>query len=295
MSQVVYISVEPSHQTTVEGTTTNTWIHPHLNEATDATKGRQFRASHLIAQGACLLIDRPYAILPVVDDPASNDTLLCSNPTCNQPAPCHRGGRSPCPNACVADVVWCSAVCRDADAARHAFECTWLKRYAAPLRNKRSEYEFGILWLIVRLLATRQIEFHAQHAQHHNHPLSRDTSAANHRWKHGWAAIDALCGSVDSWSHDQVRSWMTLVKKYLPNSSVLPHGLTPDRVLHLVCQEEANSFGLYPRETGVFPLPDPPMGRGEQYAAAVYPTAAIMNHSCLPNVSEFLSSPKLIF
>jgi hypothetical protein len=65
--------------------------------------------------------------------------------------------------------------------------------------------------------------------------------------------------------------------------------MSTDRVLHLICQEEANSFGLYPRETGHFPLPNPPVDRGEQFAAAVYPTAAIANHSCLPNVSGIVS------
>jgi hypothetical protein len=133
-----------------------------------------------------------------------------------------------------------------------------------------------MLWLIVRLLATRHVEIETQ----------RETTIGpkSQRFKHGWEAVDSLCGSSGTWSHDQVKAWTTLVKKYLKSSPALPHGLNTDRILHLICQEEANSFGLYPRETGHFPPPNPPIDRGEQFAAAVYPTAAIANHSCVPNV-----------
>jgi hypothetical protein len=130
-----------------------------------------------------------------------------------------------------------------------------------------------MLWLIVRLLATRHVE------------MQRETTGPkSQRFKHGWEAVDSLCGSSGTWSHDQVKTWTTLVKKYLKSSPALPHGLNTDRILHLICQEEANSFGLYPRETGHFPPPNPPIDRGEQFAAAIYPTAAIANHSCVPNV-----------
>lgn len=275
MSQVVYITVEPSEQTRVDGISQKQsgWIHEHLIESADPVKGRQFRASHHIPKGTCLLVDRPYAVIPVVDEPAVNDNLICNNPACNRRAP--RAGRYPCLNACIQDVAWCSSTCRDADQSRHEFECTWLKRYTDSIRSKRGEYEFGMLWLIVRLLATRHVEL-----QEHG----SITGSKTRRFKHGWEAIDSLCGSSGTWSHDQVKSWTTLVKKYLKNSPALPHGLSTDRILHLICQEEANSFGLYPRETGHFPPPSPPIDRGEQFAAAVYPTAAIANHSCVPNV-----------
>ena len=282
MSQVVYITpIEESEATRVDGTpqTQAYWIHPHLIQSTDPVKGRQFCASNLIPKGACLLVDRPYAIIPVVDDPETNENLVCSNPACNRRAPRHKG-RFPCPNACIPDVVWCSDTCRDADQTRHGFECTWLKKYADPIRAKWSEYDFGMLWIIVRLLATR-------HTTEVSHLSAFDsmTQPNPKQLKHGWDAIDSLCGSRDTWSHEQVRHWTTFVKKYLQDSPVLPHGMSTDRALHLICQEEANSFGLYPRETGTFPLINPPVDRGEQFAAAVYPTAAIANHSCLPNVS----------
>jgi hypothetical protein len=279
MSQVVYLTTEqPLGRIRVEGNsqTQLDWIHPHLIKSTDPIKGRQFRVSGPIPKGACLLVDRPYAIIPVVDEPDS-DNLICNNPACNLPALRHPE-RYSCPNACLPDVIWCSSTCKRADQVRHDFECTWLKRYAGPIRAKRTEYEFGMLWVIVRLLAMRHSQLHDSSAV--------GVGSSTQRSNHGWEGIESLCGSSETWSHDKVRSWSTLVKKYLQSSPALPHGMKADRVLHLICQEEANSFGVYPRETGHFPIPSPPIDRGEQFAAAVYPTAAIANHSCSPNVSE---------
>lgn len=282
MSQVVYITLEeqttPNHIDGIPRTQSD-WIHPNLIESVDPVKGRQLRASEHIPKGTCVLVDHPYAIIPVVDDPETNDDLICSNPACNRQCPRHPG-RFSCSNSCIADVAWCSTTCRDADKARHEFECTWLKRYADSIRKKWGEYDFGMLWIIVRLLASR-----------HTEPKSQDHNVAtrSQQCKRRWAGIESLCGSVDTWPHEQVRSWTTLVKKFLQNCPVLPHGLSADSVLHLICQEEANSFGLYPRETGIFPPPQPPVDRGEQFAAAVYPTAAMANHSCVPNVSKIAS------
>lgn len=277
MSEVVYITVEPSIQ--LDGAPTQPyWIHPHLIDSIDPVKGRQFRVSAHIPKGTCLLVDRPYAIIPVVDEPATNANLICSYPACNRRVALGTK-RCTCPNGCIDDIAWCSSTCKDLDQVRHAFECTWLKRYSGPIRSKRGEYEFGMLWLIIRLLATRQVELQNPSAVNGSTHLSSVS-------KYGWDGINMLCGSVDTWSHDRVRNWSSLAKKYLQNSTILPHELSTDRMLHLICQEEANSFGLYPRETGIFPIPTPFVDRGEQFAAAVYPTAAIANHSCLPNVSR---------
>lgn len=288
MSQVVYLTVDQDHHHHQKAPKPNTprvaeflksqthpdHIHPHLLQSTDPIKGRQFRTSHLITKGTTLLIDRPYAILPVVDNPANSDNLICSNPACNRPSPANTGHRCPCPSACIPDVAWCSRSCRDTDQPRHAFECTWLKRYASSIRSKWGEYTFGMMWLIVRLLAIR-----------HSETLSHQQQ---NQIRRRWDGINSLCGSIHTWPHEQVRNWTVLVKKYLQNSPILPHNLSTERILHLICQEEANSFGLYPRETGILPVPDPPIDRGEQFGAAVYPTAAIANHSCLPNVCFFL-------
>ncbi|PKY00217.1 SET domain-containing protein [Aspergillus campestris IBT 28561] len=279
MSQVVYITVESPDRAQGDGNASAQaeWIHPHLMESVHPDKGRQFRVSGPVQKGERLLVDHPYAIIPVVDEPASNDNLLCSNPTCNSRASCPT--RVPCPNACIADVVWCGEACRNADTLRHGFECLWLKRYAGPIRAKWGEYDFGMLWLIVRILATR-------HTHHASPTANCEPQGKEERFKQGWDAIESLCGSQDTWSHEQVKAWSTLVKKYLRSSPILPHGHPTDGILHLICQEEANSFGLYPRETGIFPLPHPPVDRGEQFAAAVYAVAAIANHSCLPNISH---------
>ncbi|KAJ5544791.1 hypothetical protein N7535_006821 [Penicillium sp. DV-2018c] len=275
MSQVVYITTETSQRIHVEPTnnTHPNWIHPHLIETTDPIKGRQFRVSATIPKNTRLLVDSPYSIIPVVDNPTTNDDLICSNPACNRRAPCRT--RSTCPNTCIADVAWCGNACREADSVRHGFECAWLKRYAGPIRAKYSEYDFGMLWIIVRLLASR-------HSRGDHEMVSESDSGS--KWKGGWSAIESLCGSQETWPVDMIRSWKGFVKKYLLDGPLLSHGMSAEQVLHVICQEEANSFGLYPRETGRFPLPFPVVGRGVQYAGAVYPTASMANHSCLPNV-----------
>ena len=285
MTPVVHITVDPS-PTEKEIVHRPHWIHPQLKESVDPVKGRQLHVAGLIPKGTCLLVDRAYAMIPVVDEPAISDSLVCSNTSCHRRTARH--ARLAC-GKCIPDVVWCDSACRDADTIRHGFECTWLQRFAASLRAKRGEYDFGVLWLIVRLFAMRHVERQSPRPRQ-NSDVVKPVMASplnSHQWKCGWEGIESLCGSSDTWSHEQVRAWSVLVKKYLASTPVLPHGLSADRVLHVICQEEANSFGLYPRETGV--VPDPPIGRGEQFAAAVYPTAAIANHSCIPNVHGSLN------
>jgi trans-aconitate 2-methyltransferase len=159
-----------------------------------------------------------------------------------------------------------------------------------------------MLWLIVRLLARRHAEGQdsndsngSSNGTSHTNGTTTDsttstssTSIQTHtsKFKAGWPAISSLCGTPETWSHAQTREWTVLVKKYLGKTS-LPHDLSNADVLGLICKEEANSFGLYPRETGVYPPPpvkEEQVGRGEQFGAAVYPCASIANHSCCPNV-----------
>ncbi|KKK27391.1 hypothetical protein ARAM_002278 [Aspergillus rambellii] len=267
-------TAEPSIKVTTTPTTTSLrpWIHPHLTHSVNPIKGRQLETSHPIKKGEVLLIDTPYAIIPAVD--AAGSALLCSNPQCNRLVSPNTG--QSCPNRCLADVIWCNQTCRQTDQRRHEFECAWLSRYATSVRSKRGEYNFGMLWLIVRILARQNTDTLLS-------DLAEEES--NPGFQHGWEAIQSLCGSTETWSHEQVRSWTGLAKKYL-GPAALPHGMNAENVLALICKEEANSFGLYPRETGIFhPLPTPPVDRGEQFGAAVYPRASIANHSCCPNVS----------
>ncbi|KAE8363808.1 hypothetical protein BDV27DRAFT_165220 [Aspergillus caelatus] len=255
------------------------WIHPRLIQSVDPIKGRQLRVSQPIRKGELLLVDLPYALIPVVDCPEQSEDIRCSNPACHRRV-ARTVERVSCPNRCSADVVWCNPSCRDADNIRHQFECTWLKKYATSIRSKWGEYDFGMLWLIVRILANRHVEFR-------NTPSSDKTGSVSSNlgsFETGWNAIRSFCGSQETWAHSQVRHWTMLVKKYLGSSDSLPHGMSSSDVLDLICQEEANSFGLYPRETGAFPLPELAVDRGEQFGAGVYPTAALANHSCSPNI-----------
>ncbi|KAE8352401.1 hypothetical protein BDV28DRAFT_135211 [Aspergillus coremiiformis] len=259
-----------------------TWIHPRLTQSVDPIKGRQLRVSQPVRKGELLLVDRPYALIPVVDHPEESEDIRCSHSGCHRPV-ARTGERVSCPSRCSADVIWCDRSCRDADQSRHEFECTWLKKYATSIRLKWGEYDFGMLWLIVRILASRHREIQQKTTTAPQRD-ERSGHAISQSFKTGWTAIRSFCGTQETWSHSQVRHWTMLVKKYLANNPSSPHGMSPGDVLDLICQEEANSFGLYPRETGVLPLLDPPLDRGEQFGAAVYATAAIANHSCYPNI-----------
>ncbi|KAF7594748.1 hypothetical protein BBP40_008455 [Aspergillus hancockii] len=256
------------------------WIHPRLTQSVDPVKGRQLRASQLIRKGELLLVDRPFALIPVVDNPEQSEDIRCSNPACHAPV-ARAAERISCSDRCSAEVVWCNNSCREADKSRHDLECTWLKKYSASIRSKWGEYDFGMLWLIVRILATRQVEMQQKQ---NSCPDCRSSHSDIGSFKKGWEAIQSFCGSQETWSHSQVRHWTSLAKRYMGSNPYLPHEMDTSDVVTLICQEEANSFGLYPRETGIFPILDPPVDRGEQFGAAVYPTAAIANHSCSPNI-----------
>ncbi|KAL2826658.1 hypothetical protein BDW59DRAFT_160849 [Aspergillus cavernicola] len=268
------------------------WIHPHLTQSVNPIKGRQLQASKPIQRGEVLLIDPPYAIIPTPTPAVDGEDpldLICSNPHCSRLIQQHTG--SPCPNRCTTDVAWCSETCRQTDQPRHAFECTWLSKYATSLRSKWGEFNFGMLWLIVRILARRDT-----HTQLEPTPPSAPISTPPSAFQSDWPAISSLCGTPETWSHAQVREWTIFAKKYLSaETSSLTHGLSAAEIVALICKEEANSFGLYPRETGCYPPPTcfssagttsigASTGRGEQFGAAVYPRASIANHSCCPNI-----------
>ncbi|KAL3496177.1 hypothetical protein BJX62DRAFT_232681 [Aspergillus germanicus] len=295
------------YTTAVASDTMLPWIHPHLAQSVDPIKGRKLQASKRIQKGEVLLLDPPYAIIPTPTptldadaEPADSATpiLLCSNPLCNRSLPQGTGTR--CANRCSTDVIWCNETCHEADKPRHDFECTWLAKYSSRLRTKWGEYNFGMLWLIVRLLARRHAEGQdyndsngSSNGTSHTNGTTTDSTTSSSSssiqtptFKAGWPAISSLCGTPETWSHAQTREWTVLVKKYLSKAS-LPHDLPNANVLGLICKEEANSFGLYPRETGVYPPPsvkEEQVGRGEQFGAAVYPRASIANHSCCPNI-----------
>ncbi|KAF4454446.1 hypothetical protein F53441_3073 [Fusarium austroafricanum] len=248
------------------------YVDPNLVPDQDPCKGRLLRATGPIREGTVLLVDTPYAIVPSV---TSHEPLICSNLSCSRRV--QQNGRAVrCEQACLDDVVWCSIACRATDRVRHDFECSWLKKHADALRRKEGEYNFATVWHVVRLLATWNVELHSGHAiAQHRYPWEA-------HFLRGWKAVDMCCAYLDSWPEAQVAHWKRLVNEYMSDASGLPCLLSAEQMLLLLCKEETNTFGLYPRVTGSHSVSD----RGESYGMALYPRAAQFNHSCLPNVAH---------
>lgn len=256
------------------------YVHPSLTPGHDPCKGRLLRTSSPVSAGTIILVDTPYAIVPTAD-PSRDDPLICSNLFCSRKVPQDGRGAS-CPRSCLKDVVWCNDACRTDDYARHQFECNWLKQKAADIRQVEGQYNFLTLWHVVRLLAARNLEMQRKTSiSQIQQPLLKQD------FKHGWEAVESCCAFLDTWPESQIRHWTRLTETYLCNTPELAHSLSPNEMLFLLCKEETNTFGLYPKLTGPeYAIDCCKEPRGISYAYCLYPRAAMFNHSCLPNVSN---------
>ncbi|KGO71537.1 hypothetical protein PITC_051780 [Penicillium italicum] len=251
----------------------NVSVHPNLVQGYDNHKGRLLQVSAFVPAGTTVLADVPYALVPSLD-PSHPDALICSNLQCRKRVTQHTESVR-CQKKCIQDVLWCNNKCQTADQARHDFECAWLKNQGEKVRQNEGQDTFAMIWIVLRLLAGRHLEL-----QTGSNP---DLYSWEDRFKRGWQSIEALQGNREQWPQTKIQHWKRLVELYLADNNQTD--LNSDELVDLICKEESNSFGLYPRETGVFPIADPPLDRGVDYGLAIYPRATICNHSCNPNVS----------
>lgn len=260
----------------------DTYVHPHITLDYAKGKGRLLRATGAIKADTVVIADAPYAIVPTVP-PESNEALICSNLLCRRRVQGAEGLR--CANNCIRDVIWCNRHCQETDQARHDFECVWLKKHGTRLRQEQGEEDFAMLWIIVRMLAGRDLEMKAKST---NADSQQDTLDLpwSHRFKRGWdAGIDGMLGNRERWPQERLQHWADLVERYLSDEDQ-PGLLSADDLLTLICKEETNTFGLYTVDTGP---PETQQERGPSYGLACYPRATTCNHSCLPNVSPYSS------
>lgn len=247
------------------------YLHPHLIQDYDPVKGRSLRLSDPVPVGTVLVADAPYAIVPA-NHPTTHDTIMCSNITCRRQVP--QATAVHCPNICINDVAWCNDQCRTTSQEAHDFECAWLKRHGATIREKEDEDTLAMLWIIVRMYAGRHREIRAGTHSRQDYPWQD-------KFPYGWKAMEDLRGNMDLWPPAQLDRWRRQIETYLGDHPGLP-GVA--EVLKLICKEEANTFGLYPGATGLVPLTGEPQKRGIQYGLACFPRATMANHSCSPNV-----------
>ncbi|KXG49176.1 uncharacterized protein PGRI_030460 [Penicillium griseofulvum] len=250
------------------------YVHPNLVQYYDSHKGRSLKVFAPVPAGTTILADVPYALTPSLD-PSRPDDLICSNLKCRQRMTQSKESVR-CQRNCIRDVAWCNIDCRTADQARHDFECAWLKIQGENLRQNEGEYTFAMIWTILRLLAGRHLELQAG-------SKPSKLYSWEDRFKRGWESVDLLLGNREQWPQTQIQHWKRLAEQYLAHD--IGSDLNLNEMLDLICKEESNSFGLYPGETGIFPIPDPPVGRGSHYGLGIYPRATIFNHSCMPNVT----------
>lgn len=253
------------------------YVHPHLQPGHDPLKGKMLRASASISAGTVILADVPYAMVPIQSGTAPR--FICSNVCCRKLVSIEQTSR--CPRACADRVNWCDDECRAAGELHHQLECTWLKEQSELLRVTEGEYDFTMLWMVLRLLIGRLVEMSAGSAD--SHTLTCDWED---RFQRGWQSFSETRSNLELWPRAQLDRWRRLIDTYLTTSILSTLQVSAEEALVVLCQEETNSFWLHDGVTGTFPVPEEPQSRGEPYALAVYPRACGFNHSCSPNVRK---------
>ncbi|KAH7313655.1 hypothetical protein B0I35DRAFT_276542 [Stachybotrys elegans] len=254
------------------------FVHPHLEVEKNPSKGRLVRVKRPIKDGEVVLIDTPYALVPamIVDEPPFS---LCSRQQCNRRIPVGAATVS-CPEKCLEEVVWCSNQCQSQDKARHGLECSWLKHISPEIRQSQGDATFGLLWMIARILINKTNENTSSTANE----ITDDKISTSHFHRKGWAAVWNLDGGPDHFPAALINQWGSLVNNYLVHE-LLGVKHNPGDILRLICKVETNSFGLYPGITGRYPVVSH-VSRGDYYGGGIYPTAAMFNHACCPNITH---------
>ncbi|KAG6989877.1 hypothetical protein G7Y79_00062g093550 [Physcia stellaris] len=176
------------------------------------------------------------------------------------------------------DVVWCDDHCFAADQTRHSLECAWLKANGAKLRRSEGEYNFTMLWLVVRTLIERYLEFHDLMSR------ERQDHTVHEGFTRGWDSIQKFRGNRSIMPQERLEYWTYLIQTYASDAEWSPALTCLDEILSTICQEEMNSFWLYSTILPAFP-PLPSAGKLDNpYGLGMYPWATRCNHSCVPNV-----------
>lgn len=261
------------------------FIHPHISIFTCERKGRLVRPSVALKEGETVLIDAPYALVPGLraDGPPY---VLCSRHGCQRRLPSGSGEREiSCDNACMEEVMWCSEDCRALDRTRHGLECGWLRRCARTIQETHGGSDFLLVWMIARMLINREMAEKLHQPVFQDQQLGQATNPQTHLERRGWDAVWNLEGTARFFANETVAHWRDLVDSYL-SPAVFGLAFPAEDIVELICKVETNSFGLYPGITGRLTATT---SRGDYYGGGVWPTAAMFNHACCPNVSDFFT------
>ncbi|KFA72030.1 hypothetical protein S40288_02258 [Stachybotrys chartarum IBT 40288] len=260
------------------------YVHPSLATGVAPSKGRLVTATVPIRNGETVMIDRPYALVPAVmaDEPSYQ---LCSGHDCNRRLPSD-SDKATCSQNCAEEVIWCNEECRIRDEARHKLECSWLQETATSIRSTHGESEFGLLWLIARIMIAKHLNLGEEDLSPSVSVRPKNEISTVHFGRRGWDAVENLEGGHHSFPSMQVEQWKDLTRQYLITET-LSVGASVEEFVTLICKVETNSFGLYPGITGEYPIVSY-LTRGDYYGGGIYPTAAMFNHACCPNITHEL-------